>query len=74
MYAACTQYSVVLFPFNAVGVELEGTDALLEERVDIVTIYAPGPRPKRLAPPGYEAELAAKQVINPFSMSSIGTF
>jgi len=53
-----SQYSVVLFPFDAVGFEPVDSHSLLEQPVEITTLYGPGPRPKRFAPPGYESETA----------------
>lgn len=60
----CVQYSIVLFPFDAVGVELEESEPLIEVPVNIVTSYAPGPRPRMFAPPGYESDIPAQQVTN----------
>ncbi|KAF8968091.1 hypothetical protein BDZ97DRAFT_1916318 [Flammula alnicola] len=55
------EYSVVLFPFDAAGIELLDSDPLLEQPVDIVTAYAPGPRSRMFAPPGYESDIPVQQ-------------
>jgi len=48
------EYSVVLYPFEAVGFRPVGDRALLTEPVRIVTAYADGPRPRSCNPaPGY---------------------
>lgn len=72
---ARSQYSIVLFPFDAVGVDCsENPEDLIEQPVDIVTAYAPGARPRMLAPPGYEADIAVQQVTNIFSLERMGYF
>lgn len=48
---------MILFPFDTAGIEMTGSDALIEVPVEIVTAYAPGPRPRMLAPPGYESDV-----------------
>jgi hypothetical protein len=69
------QYSVVLFPFDAVGVDFsEGPEDVVEQPVDIVTAYASGARPRMLAPPGYEADIAVQQVTNVLSVAGMGYF
>ncbi|KAJ3564407.1 hypothetical protein NP233_g8318 [Leucocoprinus birnbaumii] len=50
-----TQYSVVLFPFDTLAFEMVTTASLVEQPVEIVTGYAPGPRPRMYAPPDYES-------------------
>jgi hypothetical protein len=45
-------YSVVLLPFKIAGFEGEGSEQLLEQPVEIVTAYAPGPHSKNFTPPG----------------------
>ena len=52
------QYSVVLFPLKTAGFETDSKSILAEEPVEIVTAFAPGPRPRSHAPPGYETEIA----------------
>jgi len=54
---------VVLFPFEALGFEL-GTekprvpgDAIMEQPVQIVTLFAPGPRSMKSAPPRCDLNL-----------------
>ncbi|KAF9475101.1 hypothetical protein BDN70DRAFT_996645 [Pholiota conissans] len=66
------EYSVVLFPFDAVGIELAETDPLIEVPVDIVTAFARGPRPRMLAPPGYESDIPVHSVSNVVSYADIG--
>ena len=51
------QYSVILFPFDSPGLNLGNAVTLLEQPVDIVTAFAPGPRARMNAPPGYESEI-----------------
>lgn len=46
---------MVLFPFDSPGFGGSSVDQLLELPVDIVTAYAPGPRSKSMAPPGYKS-------------------
>jgi len=51
------EYAVVLCHFAAVGLETNGGEKLLQEqKVEIVTSFAPGPRAVRAAPPGYETD------------------
>ncbi|PPQ92237.1 hypothetical protein CVT25_008919 [Psilocybe cyanescens] len=50
------EYSVVLFPFKTVGFEPSIDEVLLEYPVGIVTSFSHGPRPRKHAPPGYEAD------------------
>jgi len=52
------EYSVVLFPFDSPGAVILQTDPLIQQQVDIVTTFAPGPRPRMSAPPGYESDSA----------------
>jgi hypothetical protein len=50
------QYTLVLLPFEAAGFQsacTEEPDALLTEKVTIVTAQTPGIKPRSLAPPGY---------------------
>lgn len=49
------KYSVVLFPFDTVNFEAMDTGPLVEQPVEIMTGYAPGPRPRMYAPPEYES-------------------
>jgi hypothetical protein len=51
-----SQYFVVLFPFDAVGFDPADSHPLIEQPVEMTTLYGSGPRPKRFAPPGYESE------------------
>ena len=51
------QYSVVLFSFDSPGLDFGNAKTLLEQPVDIVTAFAPGPRARIHAPPGYESEI-----------------
>ncbi|KAF8181275.1 hypothetical protein BJ912DRAFT_1062143 [Pholiota molesta] len=44
------EYFVVMLPFNAAGFVQRGEQVILKHPVDIVTTYAPGPRPVKLAP------------------------
>jgi hypothetical protein len=50
------QYSVVLLPFDAVGFDPADGHPLIEQPVEMATLYSSGLRPKRFAPPGYESE------------------
>ncbi|KAF5326885.1 hypothetical protein D9619_004143 [Psilocybe cf. subviscida] len=69
------EYSIVLFQFDAVGVDCsESPEDLIEQPVDIVTAYAPGARPRMLAPPGYEADIAVQQVTQVVSVERMGFF
>ncbi|KAF8905075.1 hypothetical protein CPB84DRAFT_1845157 [Gymnopilus junonius] len=52
------EYSVVLFPFDSAGAVILHADPLIHQQVDIVTAFAPGPRPRMSAPPGYESDSA----------------
>ncbi|KAF9453505.1 hypothetical protein P691DRAFT_771474 [Macrolepiota fuliginosa MF-IS2] len=49
------EYSVVLFPFDTPDFEVVDTAPLIKQPVEIVTGYAPGPRPRMYAPPEYES-------------------
>ncbi|KAF9478874.1 hypothetical protein BDN70DRAFT_933059 [Pholiota conissans] len=51
------EYFVVVLPFKTTGFVHSGEDVLLKQPVDIATIYAPGPRPVKSAPPGYDLEI-----------------
>lgn len=54
------QYSVILFPFDVTpGLDLGNAVTLLEQPVDIVTAFAPGPRARMNVPPRYESEIPA---------------
>jgi len=44
------QYSIVLFPFDAVGFDPLDSHPLIEQPVEMTTRYGLGPRPKRFAP------------------------
>ena len=44
------QYSVVLYPFDAVGFEPVDSHPLIEQPVEMTTLYGLGPRPKSFAP------------------------
>ncbi|KAF8968090.1 hypothetical protein BDZ97DRAFT_1916317 [Flammula alnicola] len=50
------EYFFILFPFEAAGFEPIEIKPIIEQSVEIVTFYAPGPRPRKYAPPGYESE------------------
>ncbi|KDR78971.1 hypothetical protein GALMADRAFT_244680 [Galerina marginata CBS 339.88] len=62
-------YSVVLFPFDSPGFISKETEPLIEHPVDIVTCYAPGPRPRMFAPPGYESDSAIVAAPNTFTLN-----
>ena len=68
------QYSVVLFSFDSPGLDLGNAEFLLEQPVDIVTAFAPGPRARMYAPPGYESEMPVQEVTNVRSLSDLGFF
>ncbi|KAH9481701.1 hypothetical protein JR316_0006228 [Psilocybe cubensis] len=51
------EYTVVLLPFDAPGFVSADISPLIEYPVEIVTSYAPGPRPRMSAPPGYESDV-----------------
>ena len=60
----------MLFSFDAAGFEGFETEQLVEIPVDVVTAYAPGPRPTMSAPPGYEsADVPLQAASNMFSMN-----
>jgi len=66
------EYSVVLFPFDTAGFEGSEDEQLLEEPVEVVTAFAPGPRPTMSAPPGYESDaLLMQQASNTFFDSAM---
>ncbi|TFK40192.1 hypothetical protein BDQ12DRAFT_680492 [Crucibulum laeve] len=48
------EYTLVLFPFDAIAFESADTEPLALQSVEITTAYAPGPRPRTYAPPGYD--------------------
>ncbi|KAF7328246.1 hypothetical protein MVEN_02564500 [Mycena venus] len=50
----CTEYAVVVFPFQATGFKPLNNSPLLSQEVEILTRYAPGPRQKTYTPPTYE--------------------
>ncbi|KAF9528462.1 hypothetical protein CPB83DRAFT_894250 [Crepidotus variabilis] len=50
------KYSVVLLPFEVAGFDPETSIPLIKKPVEIVTAFAPGPRPRMSAPPGYKIE------------------
>ncbi|KAH9481313.1 hypothetical protein JR316_0005835 [Psilocybe cubensis] len=50
------EYSVVLFPFKSAGFEASDNGPLQTYPVEIVTSFAHGPRPRKYAPPGYDAD------------------
>ncbi|KDQ56976.1 hypothetical protein JAAARDRAFT_35575 [Jaapia argillacea MUCL 33604] len=53
-------YSLVIYPPSAPGIALTGSGdlkqplSLAQRRVEVVTAYPRGPRPRRYAPPGYD--------------------
>lgn len=63
-----SQYTVVLLPFDVPGFTSASaeTEPLLEHPVDVVTSYAPGPRPRMSAPPGYESDVPVISQMNGF--------
>ncbi|KAJ7261526.1 hypothetical protein C8J57DRAFT_1514049 [Mycena rebaudengoi] len=52
------EYSVLVFPFQATGFKAEGYKPILRHKVDIVTVYAAGPRAKTFTPASYETRNA----------------
>jgi len=50
------QYSIVLFNFEAVGVDFLDSQALQEQPIEVVTAFGPGPRPKPHTPVSYEPD------------------
>ncbi|KDR78935.1 hypothetical protein GALMADRAFT_1365711 [Galerina marginata CBS 339.88] len=50
------EYFLVLFPFESPDFVSTETAPLIEHAIDIVTSYAPGPRPIKFAPPGYKPD------------------
>jgi len=64
----------VLFSFDSPGLDLGNAEFLLEQPVDIVTAFAPGPRARMYAPPGYESEMPVQEVTNVRSLSDLGFF
>jgi hypothetical protein len=58
---------VVLFPFEAPGFEPAAEraqaigKAIMEQPVQIVTSFAPGPRPVKSAPPGNDLNMQAQK-------------
>jgi hypothetical protein len=64
-----TQYAVVLLPFTPAGgksAETKKTEVLQEQAVEMVTAFAPGPRPVRYAPPGYTSSVVPDEASKPF--------
>ncbi|KJA16445.1 hypothetical protein HYPSUDRAFT_207041 [Hypholoma sublateritium FD-334 SS-4] len=51
------QYSVVLLPFTVPGFTHSETGPIFQVPVQIMTAYAPGPRPVKSAPPGYDIDV-----------------
>ncbi|KAJ7489219.1 hypothetical protein FB451DRAFT_1390385 [Mycena latifolia] len=49
------EYSVAVFPFAAVAFKPTSSGLLCTQRVEIVTSFAPGPRPTVTTPPVYES-------------------
>jgi len=68
------QYSVVLFTFDSTRLEFGSAETLLEQPVDIVTTFAPGPQPRMSAPPGYDSEAPVQQVADVYSIANLGVF
>ena len=67
------QYSVVLFSFDSPGLDFKGNaEILLEQPVDIVTAFAPGPRARMYAHPGYESEMPVQEFAVIYSSSDVG--
>lgn len=60
---------MVLFPFEAPRFEpateraQETGEAIMEQPVQIVTSFAPGPHPVKSAPPGYDLNMQAQTAI-----------
>ncbi|KAJ6618157.1 hypothetical protein B0H10DRAFT_2378528 [Mycena sp. CBHHK59/15] len=50
------QYAIVVFPFSVVAFQPENSGPLTTHRVEIVTRYAPGPRPRLSTPPADESD------------------
>ncbi|KAF9048579.1 hypothetical protein BJ165DRAFT_1032607 [Panaeolus papilionaceus] len=58
------EYSVIVLPSSITGfesTEINPEKPLVEKRVEIVTVYAPGVRPKRMAPVSYDESQDALQ-------------
>ena len=64
----------MLFSFDSPGLDSRNAETLLEQPVDIVTAFAPGPRARMYAPPGYESEIPVQEVANVRSMANLGFF
>ena len=64
----------MLFSFDSPGLDLGNEQILLEQPVDIVTAFAPGPRARMYAPPGYESEMPVQGVANVRSFDDVGFF
>ena len=64
----------MLFSFDSPGLDLGNAEILLEQLVDIVTAFAPGPRARMYAPPGYESEMPVQEVANIRSFADLGYF
>ena len=64
----------MLFSFDSPGLDSGNAETLLEQPVDLVTAFAPGPRARMYAPPGYESEIPVQEVANVRSMANLGFF
>ena len=60
----------MLFSFDSPGLDLGKAEFLLEQPVDIVTAFAPGPRARMYAPPGYESEIPVQGPVGYVPSSS----
>ncbi|KAF9563246.1 hypothetical protein CPC08DRAFT_686837 [Agrocybe pediades] len=68
------EYSAVLFPFDSPGIVLDKTEQIIEQPVEVVTAYAPGPRPRMSAPPGYEDTAVVPQINAAMTFAHPGGF
>ncbi|KDR78940.1 hypothetical protein GALMADRAFT_137911 [Galerina marginata CBS 339.88] len=66
------EYSLVLFPFESPDFTSTGTAPLINHPIDIVSSYAPGPRPMKFAPPGYEPDTGIVAAQNPSTLVNLG--
>ncbi|KAF8896104.1 hypothetical protein BD779DRAFT_1667956 [Infundibulicybe gibba] len=66
------EYSVVLFPFDIAAFESADTEPLLVQPVEIMTTFAPGPRPRMYTPPGYESPLGVGRTYLPYMLTRGG--
>ncbi|KAL0954346.1 hypothetical protein HGRIS_003340 [Hohenbuehelia grisea] len=59
------EYLVTLLPFDATAFVSTDTEPLLEQAVEIATVYAPGPRPRAYSPPIYEPPVRVDPYYSP---------